>query len=120
MTQTQQQERRLLNEGIEAAFLDTATHAAGIETHYQCGRGAIMEVYENFFFHFNILHKLTSGREEMKQSEKVSIKIQGWFREKMPDSSSMKDRCYEGINLFDEYHTALSSNGLLSLPSRGR
>lgn len=117
---TNQQERRALNEGIETAFLDTATHAAGMETNYQTGRGAIMEIYEMFYFNFNVLHKLTAGREEMESAKELSQTIRLWFRTEMPPSTGMTTRCYQGIDLFDAYHSALTRNGLLSLPARGR
>jgi RAB protein geranylgeranyltransferase component A len=97
-----------------------AGQAAGIETHYQTGRGAIMDLYENFYFNFNILHKLTASREEMKSSSELSIKIKEWMMRTVPKSSDMENYCRDGIELFEEYHKAMSDNGLLSLPSRGR
>jgi hypothetical protein len=121
-TTQQQQERRALNEGIESSFIAAAGYAASIKTHFQTGRGAINDLYEDFYFNVAILFELTSDLEEMMQSRKEIDAMQGWLN-KTGDSISSKnisEHCLEGMARFKDYKIALSRNGLLSLPARGR
>lgn len=115
------QERRILNEAIESAFIEVAGAAGSIETHYHNGRGVIGDLYEHFYFNFNILHKLTSHLEEMSGSRIIADKVRDWMRKPLPNGKKeLQTHCYEGIELFEQYHTELSKNGLLALPQRGR
>jgi hypothetical protein len=116
----QQQERRIYNEAIESAVLDVIDEAASIETYYYDGIGVIIELSRAYYFKLNILYKLVSPLEEMKSSQKLSDEIRGWLREPRSKDAELKERLFRGIDLFEKYHTAISQNGLLALPQRGR
>lgn len=119
MTQ-QQQERRIYNEAIESAVLAVIGESANIETYYYDGIGVIIELSSSFYFKLNILYKLVSPLEEMKSSASISTEIRAWLREPKCKDAALKERLFRGIDLFEKYHTAISQNGLLALPQRGR
>lgn len=122
MTQLQQQERRDLNATIEREYIETAMLAASIDTHYHTtGRGTIIDLYEDFYFQFNSLCKLTASLDEMKQSEETITKTETWFQKDMPQNQEeLKKHCFDGIQKFRDYAKSLGMNGLLALPVRGR
>lgn len=119
--QSQQQERRALNEGIESSFIAAAGYAASIKTHFQTGRGTIHDLYEDFYFNLAVLFELTSDLEEMTPSKEDIEKMAVWLaKEKCTDDKNIKEHCKEGMEVFKNYKISLSRNGLLSLPTRGR
>lgn len=120
MTDFHQQERREINEGIETTYKELAIYTAGIRTHYQMGRGTIIDLYEKLHYYTGILVDLTEVLEEMKQSEDIIKRINAWLDLPGPNDRDMKDRCMEGLKLIKEYKIALVQSGLMALPVKGR
>ncbi len=123
MTVQPQQERRALNDGIEDAFIETATYAAGIRTYYMIRRGVIKDLYELFYFNFAILIELTEGLEQLsKDPDGIIKKAHGWLEGNGAGQSEadIRKRCDDGLAVFTEFKKAMSERGLLALPSRGK
>lgn len=112
-------ERKVLNEGIERAFLDCAGYAGSIRTHYQTGRGTIQDLFEQFYFNLAVLFDLTSDLEGMSSSVVDCKELENWLG--LPPLKSndkeMKDRCEQGLKVFRNYKIALTKNGIITLPA---
>lgn len=120
MQQLQQQERRAINEGIEATYMDLSGISAGIRTHYQSGRGVIGEMFQELHFHIGILVEATEVFEDMEPSQPIIDQLNAWLDLPPVTDKEMRGRCMEGLRLVKEYKKALTRCGLVSLPSRGR
>jgi len=121
MTIQNQQERRALNDGIEDAFITTATYAAGIRTYYMIRRGVIKDLYELFYFNFAVLIELTEGLEELGKDKETVIAAHAWLAGNGAGQSEadIRKRCDEGLAVFTKFKTLMSARGLLALPSKG-
>jgi hypothetical protein len=121
MTIQNQQERRALNDGIEDAFINTATYAAGIRTYYMIRRGVIKDLYEQFYFNFAILIELTEGLEELGKDRETVIEAHKWLSGNGAGQSEadIRKRCDAGLEVFTKFKTLMSARGLLALPSKG-
>ncbi len=120
MSTMQQQERRDYNDDIETTIRRMVGLAANIKVYYHGGGTAVVEqLADDFYFQFNVLLGLVSPLSEMKDCEEISEKIDAWLDRKVKDSE-LKEYLLEGVKLFKHYHTDISRNGLLSLPTRGR
>jgi hypothetical protein len=117
-----QQERKVLNEGIENSFIDASEMVARIKTYNQTGRGAIIDLYEDFYFYISLLYELTSDLDEMKDASEAAKEMKGWLdiNVKLVSEKDFKEHCDAGMAAFQKYKVSLSKNGLLALPSRGR
>jgi predicted nucleotidyltransferase component of viral defense system len=121
MTLQNQQERRALNDGIEDAFINTATYAAGIRTYYMIRRGVIKDLYELFYFNFAVLLELTEGLEELVKDKETIKEVHVWLEgpSNGQSESDIKKRCDTGLEVFTKFKTVMSARGLLALPSKG-
>jgi hypothetical protein len=112
-------DRKVLNEGIEKAFMDCAGYAGSIRTHYQTGSGTIRDLFELFYFNLAVLFDLTSDLEGMGASTKECKGLEDWLN--LPpvrsNDKEMRDRCEQGLKTFREYKIALTKNGIITLPA---
>ena len=112
-------DRKVLNDGIEKAFMDCAGYAGSIRTHYQTGSGVIRDVYELFYFNVAVLFDLTSDLEGMGSSTEACVELETWLN--LPPIKNigidMKERCDAGLRVFRAYKIALNKNGILTLPA---
>jgi len=122
MTIQNQQERRALNDGIEDAFINTATYAAGIRTWNVIRIGGIKQLYEDFYFNFAVLIELTEGLEELVKDKDTIAEVRAWLNSPSGGATEaeMKKRCEAGLEVFTKFKTVLNARGLLALPTRGR
>lgn len=118
MTDFSQQERRDINQGIEAAYKELATYTAAIRTHYHTGGGVIGELYEYLHYFTGMLIDLTEVLEEMEQSHDIINQVNAWLDLPRPGDQEMQKRCMEGLKLIREYKIALVKSGLMSLPDK--
>lgn len=114
------QERRGLNDGIEDAFIETATYAAGIRTYYMIRRGVIKDLYELFYFNFAVLIELTEGLEELGKDKDTIAEVHTWLEDsgKCQSESDISNRCDSGLVVFTKFKKVMSARGLLALPSK--
>jgi hypothetical protein len=113
------QERRILNEAIESAYIECTALAAGIRTHGQTGRGSITDLYEGFHYNLGILIDLTCDLEEMNSDKDLVEKSLSWL-DKAFRANDVEARSIEGREMFKEYKRALNRCGLIALPARGK
>jgi hypothetical protein len=118
----QNQERHALNDGIEDAFINTATYAAGIRTYYMIRRGVIKDLYELFYFNFAVLIELTEGLEALAKDTETINESRTWLNGNGVGQSEadIKKRCDSGLDVFTKFKAVMSSRGLLELPSQRR
>lgn len=114
------QERRVLNEAIEATYIECTSLASGIRTHTQTGRGAVTDLYENFHYNFGILFDLTCDLDELSKDRSIVEKTDAWLNLPPPRSTEYESRCDVGRTIFKEYKKSLNRCGLIALPTRGK
>jgi len=114
------QERRVLNDAIEATYIECTSLASGIRTHVQTGRGAVTDLYENFHYNFGILFDLTCDLDEMSKDQVVVNKTDTWLNLAPPRGGEYESRCETGREIFKEYKKSLNRCGLIALPTRGK
>ena len=112
------QERRILNDAIESAYIECASLSAGIRTHGRTGRGAITDLYEQFHYNLGILVDLTSDLDEMASDKEVTTKMNAWLEAEK--SNDIEGVCLKGREAFKEYKKSLNRCGLIALPARGK
>lgn len=115
-----QQERRILNDAIEQAYLDVCELASSIDLYLHTGDGVLLLLYKNFYFKLNFLFRLTSNQEEMIQNAKEEIEEIGKWLDHPATSkeSQMETVLKDGLKVFKKYDLALNQRGLIVLPSR--
>jgi hypothetical protein len=117
MTVQPQQERRILNDEIEGAYVSTAYYSACIQNYYENQMGVIKESYELFYLKFVYLVKITEVLEQLQKDRDVVNEVKTWL--KSDKGRDMRAKCEKGDDMFLKYATLLSDKGLLALPSRG-
>ena len=119
MTIQNQQERSLLNDGIETDYMFTADYAGNIQTFYEIKRGTLKDEYEGFFRFFARLVQLVECLEELSKEKEVLESVHHFINNPAKDTN-LDNRCAEGIETFKKLKKAMSARGLLALPSKGR
>lgn len=114
------QERRVLNDAIEATYIECISLASGIRTHSQTGRGAITDLYENFHYNFGTLFDLTCDLDEMSKDQEIIDATDMWLNMQSPKGNEHESRCESGREIFKRYKKSLNRCGLIALPSRGK
>lgn len=114
------QERRVLNDAIESAYIECAGLSAGIRTHKVSGRGVLSDLYEQFHYNLGILFDLTSDLQEIQSDKDSIIEVKEWLDAGAPKEKDIGKRCDAGMKAFREYKRALNNCGLISLPARGK
>lgn len=120
MAGTTLQERRILNDAIESAYIECAGLSAAIRTHRQTGRGAIINLFEEFHYNIGVLFDLTSDLEEMASEKEVVAKTSSWLDSIPPRDNELAKWCEDGRVVFRDYKKSLNNCGLIALPARGK
>ncbi|MCK9592898.1 MAG: hypothetical protein M0Q91_12915 [Methanoregula sp.] len=116
-----QQERRILNDAIEQAYLDVCDLASSIDLYFHTGDGVLLLLYKNFYYKLNFLFRLTSNQEEMIQNATKEVEEIGkWLDHPQctQRETQMETVLKEGLLVFKKYDLALNQRGLIVLPSR--
>jgi len=115
-------ERKQLNFEIEDAFINTSKAATSIISYTQTERGsAPIDLYESFHASFYYLVILTSDLNQMTKNEKEVQQALAWLENpigKGRDDKIVLKASAEGIVAFRAYKKVLSSQGVVSLPSK--
>ena len=116
-------ERRILNEAIEQAYLETSLLASDIESYFYTGSGQNLLLLKSFYKAANFLYRITANQDVMIDKAKEEIVVmRGWLDGPPPkDSNKDIDRALrDGVLAFNKYDIALNQVGLITLPHKGK
>jgi hypothetical protein len=105
-------ERRILNEAIEQAYLETSLLASDIESYFYTGSGQNLLLLKSFYKAVNFLYRITANQDVMR----------AWLDGPPPKETNKDiDRALrDGVLAFNKYDVALNQVGLITLPHKGK
>ena len=115
-------ERRILNEAIEQAYIETSLLASDIDSYFHTGDGVLFMLFKSFYKSANFLYRITSNQEDMISNAKAEMDLMREWLDRDPPKRDKEIAEYlkDGVLIFNKYDVALNQVGLITLPHKGK